>query len=160
MLRKNVTPKIAVAILNNALELDREAVQALIETRVPCNSKLAEHDTIQVAEEGPSVVGGEMEYNVGLMGLLNGMFGVDERTGFGPITAVFENQDPNDDGPGKLLHFTPTVFNKLPNRPPGRKPKPVKTEVTTVDEAVEENERPKEEIKDSNKATKAGKRKR
>ena len=159
MLRKNVTPKIAVSILNNALEMDREAVQALIDTRVPCNAKLAEHDTIQVAEAGPSVADGEMEYSVCFMGLLNGLFGVDERTGYGPIMAVFENEDPNDDGPGKLLLFAPTVFNKLPNKPPGTKPKPVKTELAPPEETAKEKEQPKEEKKDSSKAGKYGKRK-
>ena len=76
----------AVAYLNELIELDRPALAALIANRVPCNLALAEHPSCQVGSQH----GG---FHVGMIGILNGMFGVgamDER-GWGPITWVFED---------------------------------------------------------------------
>lgn len=57
------------ALLNEALLMDPEAVTALLNSRVPCNNALANHPTIQVAVEP----GEEIEYSLGLVGLLNGL---------------------------------------------------------------------------------------
>lgn len=48
-------------ILNQALELDRAAVSALMFNRTPCNRALTDHPTIQTGEK-----------DVGPMGLING----------------------------------------------------------------------------------------
>jgi len=84
MLKDSVTVHEAVGLLNSALEADPAAVSALVSTRVPCNELLALHPTIQ-AGCGPVIAGP----NVGLLGVLNGLFGVDDK-GYGAIEAVVE----------------------------------------------------------------------
>ena len=66
-------------------------MQQLVNFRVKCNEPLAEHETIQVWSVSE-------ECYVGLMGILNGLFGIDEN-GWGFIAAVF------DDDSGKLTGF-------------------------------------------------------
>lgn len=73
-----------IEFLNELLDLDPVAVRALVEQRVSCNKALAEHPTVQTWSP-PSANG--VNY-VGLLGILNGLFGVDDAGG-GPITAVF-----------------------------------------------------------------------
>lgn len=61
----------AVRVLNEALEADREAIEALVLSRSVVNSRLAAHPTIQcgrvIDEDGPLVVG--------VLGIINGIFG-------------------------------------------------------------------------------------
>jgi hypothetical protein len=65
-----------VQLLNDALILDAEAIKNLINARIPCNKALAGHPTIQVGCHG---AGSENTgYRVGLLGIINGIFGVDE----------------------------------------------------------------------------------
>lgn len=81
-----------IQFLNGLLELDRPAIAALIANRVPCNESLANHPTVQVnAQHGG--------YWVGILGILNGLFGIDEKDGWGYIVAVF------DDDTHALLRF-------------------------------------------------------
>ncbi len=71
-----------VEFLNELVAVDRDAMAALIEARVPCNSGLADHPHVQVqADDGNGCV-------VGLMGILNGLLGAEE-DGFGRICAVY-----------------------------------------------------------------------
>lgn len=72
-----------IDFLNELLKLDEPAITRLIESRVACNEDLTEHPTVQVQD----VVGAP---SVGLLGILNGLFGTDEK-GWGPITAVVED---------------------------------------------------------------------
>ena len=75
-----------ITYLNELIELDRPALAALIASRVPCDLALAEHPSCQVRSQ----YGG---FYVGMIGVLNGLFGVgamDER-GWGPMTLVFED---------------------------------------------------------------------
>ena len=93
--------KVAVAFLNEALKLDPVAVQGLFEHRVPCNDALRDHPTIQVAAAGAEPVPGEPardQASVGILGLLNGLFGVDERS-WGHIAACWDVES------GTLLRF-------------------------------------------------------
>ena len=79
----------AIDLLNTVLELDCPAMAALIANRVPCNEALAAHPTVQVGKQH----GG---YWVTALGLLAGLFGIideGEYQGFGPITAVFEDEE-------------------------------------------------------------------
>lgn len=88
-----ITAYDAVDLLNQALFDDREAITKLFEHRVSCNEALAYHPTIQVKEDN----------TVGFLGLLNGIFGVNESQ-IGHICAVYED--------GKLTRFAvlfPTV---------------------------------------------------
>lgn len=71
--------------LNGLLEHDRPTIAAMIANRVPCSVQLADHPTVQVAEQH----GG---FHVGLLGLLNGLCGV-YSNGHGPITAEFSEED-------------------------------------------------------------------
>lgn len=95
MIKESITVDDVVTLLNEALGLDREAIDTLVGTRVLCNSALASHPTIQVM--GSQMTGGPQPYRVGLLGVLNGLFGIDDK-GFGPIAAVFDDPpDPSDD---------------------------------------------------------------
>jgi len=79
-----------VCTLNEALKTDRDAIEALIEHRVPCNEKMMKHPTIQATIEG-----------LGMLGVINGIVGTIEegpRKGWGLVTAVFTND-------GKLVRF-------------------------------------------------------
>jgi hypothetical protein len=55
----------------------------LIDARVTCNEALADHPTIQVGQQDGS-------YQVGLLGILNGLFGIND-AGWGPITAHIDS---------------------------------------------------------------------
>lgn len=70
-----------VDYLNGLVELDKPAVAALISNRVPCNEGLAHHPTCQVVAQNGGMF-------VGLLGLLNGLCGINEE-GWGPIAASF-----------------------------------------------------------------------
>jgi hypothetical protein len=70
--------------LNELLELDRPAIAALINNRVPCNQAMADHPTVQIGAEH----GG---FNVGMLGLLNGLCGVRENL-YGLIYAIFDGE--------------------------------------------------------------------
>ncbi len=82
MIREQVSIDDVIALLNQATELDRAAISALLATRVPCNRELSDHPTIQ---SGATETG----FEVGILGVLNGIFGTDER-GWGPIAALVE----------------------------------------------------------------------
>ena len=82
-----------VALLNEAFELDPAAISALYRYRVPCNEALADHPTIQVAKTATG-------YDVALIGLLNGLGGVDAE-GWGAVAASVDT----DVTPHKLLGF-------------------------------------------------------
>jgi len=83
-----ITPEDAVRILNDAHAADPQAMQDLVESRVPCNENLAQHPTIQVCggttEEPPQV---------GFLGVLNGLFGINHN-GRGHIEAVYDGVYP------------------------------------------------------------------
>lgn len=51
----------AIDSLNEALKNDPDALNALIAFRVPCNSQLNNHPTVQTGDKG-----------VGILGILNG----------------------------------------------------------------------------------------
>lgn len=56
----------AVALLNEAVKLDYNAMSALCGRYVDCNAAMAEHATIQVGERGQGFI-------LGVVGLLNGI---------------------------------------------------------------------------------------
>lgn len=88
-IHNHVTIDYTIQFLNKLLELDRDAVEALINARVPTNKEMADHPTVQVNLSSGT-------YLVGMLGILNGLFGIDN-TGFGPIVGVFDD--------GKLIAF-------------------------------------------------------
>ena len=85
-----------VDLLNEILELDPEAVNALFRVRSSCNKALAEHETVQVLGMGE---GEKAFYAVGFLGILGGMFGKDER-GWSHICMV------RDDETGRIQKFS------------------------------------------------------
>lgn len=90
-----VTPADAVDVLNRIHAADPLVLDQLVSARVSCNQALADDPTVQVGgfnaegepvrSDGPAVA-----YQVGLLGILNGIFGVQEN-GQGYIAAVFAN---------------------------------------------------------------------
>ena len=88
---RDVTPKQAVEFLNEMVELDHSAMMGLINARVPAGKGLVDHLTVQVGMRNP-----DNQATLGLLGLLNGMFGVFDdgpKKGFGPITMRCELDD-------------------------------------------------------------------
>ena len=82
MIREHITVDQTLALLNELLALDPSVAHALVERRWACNKAVADHPTIQVTQD-------QYGTHVGLLGILNGIFGADEE-GWGPICAVFD----------------------------------------------------------------------
>jgi hypothetical protein len=82
-LKEQITIDEAIAYLNELIRLDKPAIAALIANRVPCNQELADHPTVQVVAQNEG-------FHVGMLGIINGMFGADHE-GWGPIAFKFEN---------------------------------------------------------------------
>lgn len=85
----SVTPEQAVQILNEALGADPAAINTMFKHRTKCNEKLANHKRIQVRayplEGDPGIP------NVGVLGLLNGIFGI-KPSGYGFIQTELEGE--------------------------------------------------------------------
>ena len=82
-----------LGLLNELLELDPQAINCLMGGRVGCNEKLAAHKSVQVLQVNS---GGEKVDMVGLLGILNGLCGTittGKRKGWGPITAITDDDD-------------------------------------------------------------------
>ena len=92
-MKDSITIQETLDLLNGALKDDPEAINNLVDKRVNCNDTLADHPTIQVYSDGKKDF-------VGLLGILNGLFGVDEK-GSGPIAARVDDED-------KVLEFVRT----------------------------------------------------
>jgi len=90
-----------ILVLNSAVELDKDAIHKLVEFRVRCNAALAMHPTVQVRTDKESNSLGAATlvnvYRVGLLGILNGLLGVDE---FGQAYLAGKYDDA-----GKLTQF-------------------------------------------------------
>jgi len=86
MLKKQITMQDAVDLLNEALKLDSVAVNSVCNVRCLCNLDLAKHETIQVGQAGRN---GQV-FIVGIIGLLNGMFGKDQ-AGLGALCAIYDD---------------------------------------------------------------------
>lgn len=67
-----------VDFLNDLLLADHFAISSLFSMRISCNEQLADHPTIQVGSIGKAY------WVVGMIGILNGLFGTDEN-GIGRI---------------------------------------------------------------------------
>lgn len=84
-LKETISIEDVISLLNEAVATDAEAMQNLINQRVSCNKELAAHPTIQVMANKEGT-----EYKVGIVGLLNGMFGT-APDGYGAIAAMFDD---------------------------------------------------------------------
>jgi len=86
MIRESVTINDVVLYLNELLDIDKDALSRLItEKRSRCNKALADHSTVIASDEGGGV------FTVGLMGILNGLFGINE-FGRGVLAARFKSE--------------------------------------------------------------------
>lgn len=86
MIKEFITPDEAIELLNSAIKADKEAINNLVNSRVACNLELAEHPTIQV---GCDIE----ECEVGLLGILNGLFGIAD-DGWGVYCCDFQSEVP------------------------------------------------------------------
>jgi hypothetical protein len=87
MIKETVSIDEAIALLNEILQLDPEVANIMVKHHFICNEMIANHATIQVqaTEMNPfQRVGNKTEGWVGILGVINGMFGVHEN-GMGPI---------------------------------------------------------------------------
>lgn len=83
--------RLVVEYLNELLGEDRDAITALVGTRVVCKDILGTHSDVQVISPEDGV------YKVGLLGILNGLVGKNA-DGDGTIVAHYDN--------GKITKFT------------------------------------------------------
>lgn len=83
MIRETVTLDEVIHLLNECVAIDPVAMASLVAARVPCSAGFCDHPTVQVGpidEQNPAA-----GWEVGILGVLNGMFGVDD-DGWGEIT--------------------------------------------------------------------------
>jgi len=87
----------AIEVLNRIHKTDPTVLPELIFHRVQCNKALADDETVQVGKK-EWVVEEEDTYEVGILGIINGLFGVDEKS-WGFIYANFDDK-------GTLVDFS------------------------------------------------------
>jgi hypothetical protein len=104
MLKESITPQDVCDLLNELLEKDYDCIHELISYRVKCNQAVADHPTVQVQCFKP-----ESKPKVGLLGILNGLFGVREDL-FGIICMEVDGT--------RIVTFklTPERISELPER--------------------------------------------
>jgi hypothetical protein len=83
--RFEVSVQGVVDLLNEALRMDEHGVSDLVDERITVNKFLANHPTIQCVDTGRG------RYEVGLLGFLNGLFGIDEAK-MGAIEKVMDEK--------------------------------------------------------------------
>ena len=81
-MREQVDVERVLEVLNRMAREDRFATLKLVEARVCCNRALGEDPDVQVIR---TCATGQLK--VGLLGVINGLFGCDER-GHGPVAYV------------------------------------------------------------------------
>lgn len=88
MIKTSITLQEVVDLLNDLLGIDPLSINALFNIRVYCNQRLADHPTVQVGCQGPK--GPFMVCAVGFVGILNGLFGLNE-SGLGRLAMELDN---------------------------------------------------------------------
>lgn len=94
----------AIEVLNRIHRADSRVLPALIAHRVTCNERVANDPTVQVSVV--DIDEDSVMYEVGLLGIVNGLFGVDENN-FGFITAYCDEN-------GEITHFGRTQTDAIP----------------------------------------------
>lgn len=90
----------AVDVLNRALEADPVAINELLKVRTPCNMKLADDPSIQVATLSADL----QLFDVGIMGIINGIIGADPE-GFGFVAVCYELNEKGERGDTVSFEF-------------------------------------------------------
>lgn len=85
-IKENITLQETIDFLNELLEIDPSTINSMFSMRMFCNSDLASHPTVQVADPK-----NWMPY-IGFIGILNGLFGTDE-DGWGSIAAQYSDNN-------------------------------------------------------------------
>ncbi len=106
--KETITLNEAISFLNEILDLNPNLIQKLINDRFPCNQSICDHPTIQV--HAPISTKGQQP-RVGLLGILNGLFGIDQNH-FGGITACGDIDKIKKKFNVKKFHLTNTVLAK------------------------------------------------
>jgi len=94
MLRETVSVQEVCVFLNEFLKLDSDCLTNLVNTRHKCNEKIVEHESIQVS------CNTDGNFYVGLLGVLNGMFGTNETRAASIVAQI-------NDFNGQILCFRP-----------------------------------------------------
>jgi hypothetical protein len=84
MIRTSVSLDKTISFLNDLLITDPLAIHALFANRVSCNEALSNHPTVQVRKT-------DTGYLVGILGLINGLFGSYSDDHYGPLCMVVAN---------------------------------------------------------------------
>lgn len=82
MVKESIRIEEVVSLLNDLLAMDPHTISAIVSLRLSCNEHIANHLTVQVGRLGGS------HFVVGVLGILNGLFGVD-KYGWGHISADY-----------------------------------------------------------------------
>ncbi len=97
--RESDAVRTAIEVLNRVHQADPSVLPALIDHRVPCNLAVADDPTVQVGK-----IKGTEQWEVGLLGIVNGLYGVQGPKAVGFIAAEYDDDH-------NLTHFT---YNELP----------------------------------------------
>lgn len=108
-IKESVTIDEVLEVLNRALLKDRQAITTLaLHHKVKCNKDLADDETIQV---GSHKNGDDEEFTtVGLIGIINGLFGIDDdvhETMYGAIQASIDKES------GEIICFSKVDHSKI-----------------------------------------------
>ena len=85
-IKNEITIGKVVDFLNELLEIDPTTINSLFSMRFPCNKKIRFHETVQVGMLNKTVP------IVGMIGILNGMFGADS-DGYGKIGINYKESE-------------------------------------------------------------------
>ena len=94
-IKESVTLEDVAEFLNELLKVDYDTINKLFSIRMACNGELADHPTVQVLQVGGNKT--NPYFVVGIIGLLNGLFGTTEH-GWGRLCVNAEKD--------KILSFS------------------------------------------------------
>ena len=97
MLKSSITVQDVCDLLNEVLKLDSDFLHAITFHREKCNEAIANHPTLQVHQYSP-----QDPPMAGIIGLLNGMFGIREDDGMGGLCCEIDDNN-------KIIQFKPTL---------------------------------------------------
>lgn len=101
----------AIEVLNRVHTADPTVLPALIGHRVPCNLAVADDPTVQVGK----IDGTDDQWEVGLLGIINGLFGVQGEKAVGFIAANYDDDhDLTSFSYNRLEHRTTVHFTGGP----------------------------------------------
>jgi hypothetical protein len=87
MTTKDEAADAAIEVLNRIHKADPTVLPALMAYRVPCNETICDDPTVQVRKNDNG------DWEVGLLGIINGIFGIVEGKEHGYIAAYYDDVD-------------------------------------------------------------------